>query len=292
MKAGFSIEVLRPPLIRQAYYITGSMADAEDIVHDAYVQLCKMDVRHIENPEAYLRRIVTNLAINLKERAKRQRDAYFGQWLPEPVSDSSDRTTVGKDNLSYSLLVLLESLSAKERAVFILKEAFGYEHREIGQVLNITEAGSRKLLSRAKARLAGNKRQPVPIAQQQAFLDRFLQAIWSGDASLVEALLREDATVISDGGGKAAAGKHPVAGRLSVSKMLVGLYRKFYRDALAEPAMISGQPAMLYWKDGMLQTCQIFNIDARGVSNVYLVRNPDKLKRLAKTISLPVSRIP
>ncbi|MFC3198712.1 sigma factor-like helix-turn-helix DNA-binding protein [Parapedobacter deserti] len=292
MKTGFSIESLRSTLIRQAYYITGSMDDAEDVVHDAYLQWSTLDIQHIKNPQAYLMRIVTNMAINLKEKLKRQRAAYFGQWLPEPVSDSSDKLAAGKDSLSYSLLVLLESLSAKERAVFILREAFGYEHHEIGQVLEIAEVYSRKLLSRAKARLATDKRQPVSLEQQQAFLERFLQAIWSGDTSQVEALLREDATVISDGGGKVPAGKHPVTGRLSIAKMLTGLYRKFYRDALAEPLIINGQPAILYWKDDILVNCQIFDINAAGISNVYFVRNPDKLNRLAEKKPRPMSRIP
>src|SRR5690606_32947454 len=262
MKEKVLLKSLRQKLIRQAYYITGSLDDAEDIVQDAYLQWEKAPRGYVESQEAYLMRTVTNLAINLKERQKRQRAAYFGQWLPEPLSDPADRAVSEKESLSYSLLVLLEALPPKERAVFILKEAFAYNHHEIAHALSITEAYSRKLLSRAKSRLTSAERRSVPFEQQQAFLDRFLHVIWTGDASVVETLLHEDIIAISDGGGKASAGKHPVQGRPSVTKMLLGLYRKFYREVPAERAIISGQPALIYRRDGLPVNCQIFDIDA------------------------------
>src|SRR5690606_36656887 len=147
-------EFLRPVLIRQAYYITGTMDDAEDIVQDAYLRWAGTDRAAVDRPRAYLVRTVANLAINFKERQKRQRAAYFGQWLPEPdTGASADHAIEAEGNITYSLLVLMESLTAKERAVFILKEAFDYDHREIAGILEMTEGASRKLLSRAKHRI-------------------------------------------------------------------------------------------------------------------------------------------
>lgn len=275
------IESMRPALVRQAYYITGTMADAADIVQDAYLQWTTIDKEKITNVRAYLMRMVANLAINFKKRQERHREAYFGQWLPEPVaSEQADKMINKKDSISYSLMVMLERLSVQERAVFILKEAFDYDHREIAEVLDISPAYSRKLLSRAKSRIDSNRIATVTYEERIAFLDRFQQVIQSGNTDELELLLRADVSALSDGGGKASAGRHPVVGRQSVLRMLLGLYRKFYRAYTAQPVIICEQPAFLYWKSEVLVTCQVFMVNDGRLQETYLIRNPDKLARL------------
>jgi vacuolar-type H+-ATPase subunit H len=255
--------------------------------------LCRMlisvgwgtDTTAVDRPRAYLMRTVTNLAINFKKRQQRQRAAYFGQWLPEPdVSTGADHAVEAKGNITYALLVLMESLTAKERAVFILKEAFDYDHREIAGILEMTEIASRKLLSRAKHRIGAGQKKIMDSDQQQAFIDRFLSVIQRGDAHQLEMLLREDIQIISDGGGKVSAGRHPVTGYTRAARMLLGLYRKFYHRYMIRCISVAGQPAVLYWEGDTLVNCQLFDMDTGGLRRVYLLRNPDKLRRLEKKI--------
>lgn len=287
MNKTLSVESLRSSLLRQAYYITGSFTESEDIVQEAYLKWITVDTQSVINPRAYLMRLVVNLAINWKRRQKLRRPSYYGQWLPEPVAtERADVSIDSQDTLTYSLLVILERLNAKERAVFILKEAFDYDHSEIADALNITPAYSRKLLSRAKQHIDGRQVTSVPHDEQLAFLNRFQRIIQSGDTSQLETLLLEDVVATSDGGGKASAGKHPVAGRHRVARMLMGLYRKFYRNVAVTQTIIGGQLALLYWNDDTIRSCQIFTLNNGRLQEVYLVRNPDKLSYLQKNQAL------
>jgi len=283
----FSADSLRPSLLRQAYYITGSFIEAEDIVQEAYLKWITVDTKSIINPRAYLTRLVVNLAINWKKRQKLHRPAYYGQWLPEPIAtERADLYIDSQDTITYSLLVVLERLNVKERAVFILREAFDYDHNEIADALEITPTYSRKLLSRAKQRIDAEPSAPVPHDEQVAFLNRFRQIIRNGDTAQLETLLREDIVAISDGGGKASAGKHPVAGRHQVARMLMGMYRKFYQDVAVTQTIIGGQMALLYWNDGAIRSCQVFTLNGGRLHKVYFVRNPDKLSTLQKNLEL------
>lgn len=279
----FRVDSLRPSLLQKAYYVTGSFVDSEDIVQEALLKWTSMDTGSVANPCAYLTRMVVHLAINWKKKQALRRAAYHGEWLPEPVAtERADRLIDSEETITYSLLVILERLNAKERAVFILKEAFDYDHGEIADLLAITPTYSRQLLSRAKRRVGANPSASIPHDEQLAFLNRFRRILQSGDTAQLETLLREDIVAVSDGGGKASAGKHPVAGRTRVARMLLGLYRKFYRDVVVTQTFVCGQMALLYWNEDAIRSCQIFTLSDGGLQEIYLVRNPDKLSAIQK----------
>ncbi|MGV3508513.1 MAG: sigma-70 family RNA polymerase sigma factor [Sphingobacteriaceae bacterium] len=278
------IESLRPLLITYAYNITGSLSDAEDIIQDTFIRFIAIDGRNIENPKAYLIRMVVNMAINHKNKLKKQQAAYPGQWLPEPIATEGADTSIKKrETLSYSLLVLLEKLNARQRAVFILKEAFDYEHAEIGEVIGVTEEYSRQLLSRAKKQVKAGNSQSNTISE--SMIHKYLEVISRADTQRLEELLNEDIMVISDGGGKASSGSNPVCGKKDVMAMLLGLYRKFYAKRDLVLHFVNNQPALFYYEGNILNTCQIISFENEKVSRVFFMRNPDKLKVLTKNLS-------
>lgn len=279
------MDSLRPLLTTYAYNILGSLEEAKDIVQDALLKFIQLDGEKIENKKAYLVRMVINLSINQKKRQKKFVASYPGEWLPEPVAtEHADTNIIREELLSYSLMVLLEKLNARQRAVFILKEAFDYEHEEIADVLGITEENSRQLLSRAKIRLrldTSFKEQTTP----DDYLDKYMEVIRDGDSGKLEKLLAEEIKVVSDGGGKAVAFTKPVVGRKPVISLLMGIFNKFYHKVDIRKGSINHQPALFYYESGKLVTCQIFSFKNQHVDNIFFIRNPDKLKELEK---LPV----
>jgi len=268
-------------LITYAYNITGSYEDAKDIVQDAYLKFMPIE-ENIENKKAYLIRTVVNLSINFKNRQKKLLFEYPGAWLPEPVAtEKADTEINSKETLSYSLMVLLEKLNAKQRAVFILKEAFSYDHEEIAEVLGVTVENSRKILSRAKEQLqSGDIATPKEISS--AYVDNFINIIHNTDMEALEKLLNKDIVLVSDGGGKVPSSLKPVEGKDHVTKFLLGVYNKFYRSQRIEKAFINHQPALLYFVDDALTNCQVFSLNDGKIASIYFIRNPDKLKLLEK----------
>ena len=208
---------------------------------------------------------------------------YPGEWLPEPVAtEKADAEINSKETLSYSLMVLLEKLNAKQRAVFILKEAFNYDHDEIAEVLGITTENSRKLLSRAKEQLrSGDVITPKKISS--SYFNNYINIIHNTDIEALEKLLNEDIVLVSDGGGKVAASLKPVEGKDHVMKFLLGVYNKFYRNQRIEKIFINHQPALLYFIHNELTNCQVFSLNNNNrIENIYFIRNPDKLRLLEK----------
>jgi RNA polymerase sigma factor (sigma-70 family) len=207
------MDSLQQLLTSYAYNILGSYEEAKDVVQDVLLERLKRNGDTIENEKAYFTRSAINRAINVKNRQKKMLSDYPGNWLPEPVAtERADHDLHQKDILSYSLMVLLEKLDARQRAVFILKEAFDYDHEEIGRVLNISVENSRKILSRAKKELktaSGNIITKTPAD----YLDKYIDIIRSGDTKRLEQLLNDDIILVSDGGGKAAAAQHPLVGK-------------------------------------------------------------------------------
>lgn len=276
------MESLRPLLTTYAYNITGTYEDAKDIVQDAYLKFMSVDHGNIENKKAYLIRIVINLAINFKNRQKKSIAQYPGHWLPEPIAtEDADLTINRKEVLSYSLMVLLEKLNARQRAVFILKEAFDYDHEEIAETLSITAENSRKLLSRARDQL----QTATPVKDQnipRSYLEKFLHVLQTGDTLQLEQLLVDDISVTSDGGGKAVAFMNRILGRKDVTNLLTGLFRKFYNTVKIDLAVINHQPALFLYEDDKIVTCQILSLEGDKIKDIFFIRNPDKLKTLEK----------
>lgn len=276
------MESIRPLLLTYAYNILGSVQDAEDVVQDAYLKMMKVDPSGISDLKAYMIRTVINLSINFKKRKGKLIDNYPGEWLPEPVDTTNAETILSrKELLSYSLMVLLEKLNPKQRAVFILKEAFDYDHEQIAELLDISVDNSRKLLSRARQAM----QEATPVHEtviNKAYLDRYVSLLTNGDTENLERLLKEDITVVSDGGGKAVAFVNPIHGRGSVLALLFGLHKKFYVHVRVERKLVNHQPAFFYYEGDRLTNCQVFDIRDGVIQNIFFIRNPDKLKRLEK----------
>jgi len=279
------METLRPLLTTYAYNILGSYDDAKDIVQDSFLKFIEIDSTAIEQPEAYLKRMVINMAINQKKRLNKLVRDYPGEWLPEPIADeSADHSINRKEVLSYSMMVLMEKLNPKQRAVFILKEALDYDHSEIADLIEISEESSRQLLSRAKRQLQ-NQTNKSPFNSTPDFLKRYIDILQNADTGKLKTLMMEEITVISDGGGKVSASINPIKGIEHSFAFLSGIFRKFYWDLPYKIAIINHQPTLLYYQDGALISCNIFSIDNGLIKNVFIIRNPDKLKNLENLVT-------
>lgn len=267
-------------LIPYAYNILGSYEEAKDVVQDVLLESLNRNGDAIENEKAYLTRSVINRAINAKNRQKKMLSGYPGNWLPEPVAtEGADHDLHQKDILSYSLMVLLEKLDARQRAVFILKEAFDYDHEEIARVLEISVENSRKILSRSKKELKMEGGNSIPKTPAD-YLDKYIDIIRSGDTARLEQVLSDDIVLVSDGGGKAAAAQHPVVGKETALLFLSGIYRKFYQTKRIEKGFVNHHPALFFYEKGQLVTCQVFELQNEKVHRAYFLRNPDKLASL------------
>ncbi|HEY4110714.1 sigma-70 family RNA polymerase sigma factor [Puia sp.] len=275
------LEILFP----YAYNILGSAEDARDAIQDVLTNYYAHPREGITNEKAYLVKGVINQAINKKQRRKLvpQRE----EWLPEPVAtESADANVYLKEILSYSLLVLLEKLNAKERAVFILKESFDYDHREIADILSITEDHARKLLSRAKTKLfkPGGEapRNPVRDAHTNALLQNYVDAIRARNIGKLEALLAEDIAFYADGGGKINVYRKVTTGLVEVAEALTYVFEKYQAMATMTMAVINHQPALLFYYNGKLGSCMVFDFDPRSdrILRVNSVVDPEKLKNL------------
>ncbi len=290
----------RARLFAIAYRMLGSASDAEDVLQDAWLRYHDSRETAIRSPQAYATTIVTRLCLDRLKSARATREEYIGPWLPEPVlttttteREAPDVTAARTESVTLAFLVLLEALSPEERAVFILKEAFDYAHAEIGEMLGVTAEHSRQLLHRAKAALAaGRPKPPVSPARRREAAERFVEAFASGDAAALTTLLTSDVGIWSDGGGKASAARRPLFGRAEVLNFLVGLYRTAANsgraaDITRRMTEVNGEPALLLGVGGVLQSVFVFSVDGDAVSQIRVIRNPDKLAFI-DTQQLPV----
>ena len=275
------VERLRPKLLAVAYRMLGTAADAEDAVQDAYLRYHQY-AAEVESSEGWLVRTTTRLCIDRLRAAKREE--YVGQWLPEPVPESwagaaADRTELA-ESLSTAFLVLLETLSPAERATHVLREAFGYEFDEIAGLLDTTPVNVRQIASRARKRLGTRERRfdPPPGAADE-LAARFFAACQSGDVGAIEAMLAADVTLVSDGGGKAFAARHPVVGVRKVANLLAVVFRKLRAVGEAELTTVNGGPGVVFTVAGRPVEVITLAVDGPSVSRLYVTLNPDKLSR-------------
>jgi RNA polymerase sigma-70 factor (ECF subfamily) len=288
---------LRPLMFSIAYRMTGSISDAEDIVQEAYLRLTQVlrDGTSIGSPKAYLATVTTRLAIDHLRSARVRREAYVGAWLPEPLVEDPDPGPAEHaemaDSLSMAFLVLLESLSPTERAVFLLHEVFGYDHKQIAQITSKSEPNCRQILTRARQRIdearASSKGPRFESSRQQReeVARRFFAAAGGGDLAGLLELLAPDVVSIGDGGGKAWAMTKPLHGQDQVARFMLGLYRRGPKmGARVEFTWVNGQPGAVTY-DAEDRIINVFSLDiADGmVQAIRSVLNPDKLRHLGPT---------
>ena len=275
----------RPRLFGLAYRMLGTPADAEDVLHDAWLRLHARDLDALDDPEAWLVTVTTRLALDRLRRARTEREAYVGPWLPEPLvpeAEQPEATLERGETLTLSFLLLLERLSPDERAAFLLREVFDYSHAEAAAILDITEDACRQRVHRAKARLReGRPRFDVDQAAQRRLLQRFVAAMEAPTLDTLRALFAEDALHISDGGGVARATLRPLHGADRIARLYLQLGRNFTGPGVRyEPATLNGAPA-LFMRDGDTLLAAIWiESDVDRITAIHALRQPDKLARL------------
>ena len=262
-----------------AYRMLGTVAEAEDLVQDTWLRWSTTDRDAVREPAAFLATTVTRLAINEATSARARRETYVGPWLPEPVDTSADPLLGAEraEALSLAVLVLLEKLAPAERAAFVLREAFEYPHAAIAEVLEVSEANARQLLSRARAHLDAERHRPVDAAARARLLEAFLAAAGSGNLEALEGVLAADVVSISDGGGRVLAARKEVRGPARVAQFLLGALEKFGVGVQTVPVHVNGEPAMLGIRDGGPMALWTVEAGAEGIRRVLIVLNPDKL---------------
>jgi RNA polymerase sigma-70 factor (ECF subfamily) len=280
-------------LFAVAYQMLGSVADAEDVVQDAWLRWSAADRSGVDDERAYLVQIATRLALDRLRSARSRRESYVGPWLPEPLLtgggigtgsppvDPSEAAEVG-EQVSLALLVVLETLSPTERAVFVLREVFGLPAAEVAAALGSTEVAVRQTAHRAREHVRARRpRFDADRRAQREVTERFLAAAAGGDVDALLAALAPDVVLVSDGGGKAKAALRPITGAGKVARFLAGVSAQGLTvpDLRVEVADVNGGPAIVAWAGGkpFLSMSMVLGEDGR-IEQVLLVRNPDKLR--------------
>jgi RNA polymerase sigma-70 factor (ECF subfamily) len=281
--AAIVFDPLRPKLIRVAYRMLGSMADAEDVVQEAYLRWHAADRETVREPEAYLRRVTMRLSLDVLKSARKQREVYVGPWLPEPVMDMEEADD-DLDDITLPLMLALERLSPLERAAFLLHDVFGVSFEEVAETLDRETAACRQLASRARTHIRASRPRFEPSkARGQEIAQAFFTASRSGDMTGLQALLAEDVALYSDGGGVRPAALRVVVGMEDVMKVHGAIYATFVKLGASEmirQGMINGLPGFVTREaDGLLQTTA-FLIERGEIAAIYVMRNPEKLKHL------------
>ncbi len=268
----------RAYLFSVAYNITGQVQEAEDIVQACFEDLLLKQPQSIENTRAYLARVVANKSIDRVKQLKKERSYYTGYWLPEPyITEQSEAAY--SEILPYSLLHAMEVLNPVERAVLILREAFGFSYAGLAEICHTSEENCRQLLHRAKGKVkkAGKNIQPASDKIQQ-LLQMFLDACAQENATALSQLLREDIIVYTDGGGKATAALNAITGAVQAVKFLLGVTRKAKNEALAfEWVSVNGEPGILLLLNNKPDTLLMLEEENDLISSLFFVRNPDKI---------------
>jgi RNA polymerase sigma-70 factor (ECF subfamily) len=286
---------LRPLMFAVAYRMLGSVAEAEDVVQDAFLKMhrTELDVDEVRSMDAFAVTVTTRLAIDALRSARVRRERYVGTWLPSPLVDAAETDPMlrveADETLSSAFLTVLERLSPTERAVFLLREVFGYEYAEVAEVVGRTPEACRQLLSRARAALGSDRPRFDPSRERrEALAAAFFEALDGGDLAVLEELLAVDVTFYGDGGGKAPAIRAPLHGRTQVARFLFGLVRQSERFTVTlERVTVNGQPgARIVTADGALVgvlSAEIADGQVRSLQNQI---NPDKLCHLGRVADL------
>lgn len=277
----------RSLLFAIAYQMLGSVMDAEDMVQEAFLRWQQTSKQRVKSTKAYLTTIITRLCIDRLRSARVRREQYIGSWLPEPIvtESSADPAKMAElaDSLTIAFLVLLERLSPLERAVFLLREAFGYDYQEIGQIVEKKPANCRQIARRARQHLNEKRsRFPVSLQQQEQLTHKFIAASQQGDLQGLLDILAKDITFWSDGGGRVVACLKPLHGAAKVAGFLRAIYRRGQKLGFNydfEVVGVNGQAGIIYKLGSKIESVVAMEIEDNRIQSLYFMRNPDKLKQ-------------
>lgn len=282
----------RQHLLSLAYKILGSLSDAEDQVQETWLRFQAVDQAQVLNRRAYLSRITTHLCLDVLRKREKMSDKYVGPWLPEPLYTELDEGCMEHglefpNDLSIALLFMLERLKPSERAVFVLKEAFGYKHNQIAEMLDINTSASRQVLSRAKRSLSGTEpdrdEKPLSSQKQRDLIERIMQSLVSGDTVELRSLLSEDVTAYTDGGGQVSAALIPLRGKDRVIQVFSHLAKKFTAGNFdVEWRRINNELGLVLQDNEGLVSVMSFEFDGEQLKGIYVQRNPTKLKNFIR----------
>ena len=275
----------RPLLFSLAYRMLGSVHDAEDIIQEAYFTLSETSIEQVQNPKAYLCKIVTNRCIDLLKSARKKRETYVGPWLPEPLIIDSEKDPeqnyMMKESISTAYLLLLEQLSETERAVFLLREVLQYDYDSIAEVVGKSSTNCRQIFHRAR-KAVGNHlaSDQIPTQRAAALTEQFVTAIVSGNVNKLLSLLAVDATLLSDGGGKTKAAVFPILGAERIVRFYMGILAKFPEDFSYKFTTVNGEPGIILYVENKVFGVISLDIQNGLIHQIYWVVNPEKLTHI------------
>lgn len=275
---------VRPRLFGVAYRMLGSVSEAEDILQDVWMRWQSCDRGVVRDPTAFLMTTTTRLCINELQSARARRETYIGPWLPEPVDTSADPALGAEraEALELATLMLLEKLPSAERAAYVLREAFDYPYKLIGQTIEVSEANARQLVSRARKHLATERRESVDPAQQRLLLTMFLKAAADGDMAGLEKLFANDVISLTDGNGIRNAARVPVIGREAVAKFIYAFRGRAFTDAVFTWVVANGQPAVhVSHQDGAFETFLALSASEQGIRQLLWFRREEKISQFS-----------
>lgn len=288
MEIAQAYQTYKPLLFSLAYRMLGSVMDAEDIVHEAFLVLGEVDDKiKINNSKAYLCKIVTNRCIDKLRSAAKQREVYIGPWLPEPIVedelDQPSHSLEKKESISTAYLLLLQQLTEVERAVFLMREVFQYEYNDIATMVGKSSTNCRQIFHRAKKGIM-DRTESVKHDEghSKTYVEKFAQAVLDGNIDLIHAMLKKDAVFYSDGGGKVSAALRPIFSADHIARFLLGVITKLPENACFQFKNVNGSPGMVVIINGSIDYVVSIEVSDGKIAKLYMVSNPDKLIHLNK----------
>jgi len=286
---------LLPLLFTIVYEILGSATESDDVLQDSYLRWAEVDLATVRDTKSYLAQLVTRQALNALRASTRRREDYIGPWLPEPLlldEDDASADVVLAESVSMAMLVLLETLTPDERAVFVLREVFGFDYDEIAGAVSKSTATVRQVAHRAREHVHARRKrfEPVDAARTAEITEQFMTAAATGDMEGLLSMLAPDATWTADSGGKASAARRPVVGADRVAKAIIGIFRLGQKlpDVRIQTAVYNSAPAVIVYSADHLEGVFLIEVIDGKITHFYAMRNPDKLSGI--TIPRTISR--
>ncbi|WP_324777820.1 RNA polymerase sigma-70 factor [Virgibacillus senegalensis] len=273
----------KPLLFSIGYRMLGSVTEAEDMVQETFLKAYQIDDQKLDNKKAYLCKIMTNRCLDVLKSARYKREQYVGPWNPEPLLLESrhdidpSEVVLQKEGLSIAYLRMMEHLAPDERAVLLLREVFHFSYSEISNFIEKKEENCRKIFSRAKQKISSIEGESLNYEKNKSLIDRFIQAFQMQNIDSLLELISEVVTLYSDGGGKVNAALRPIESRSNVMAFLYGIFQKAPEDFSFEVKQVNGQPAIVTYVNGKIQSVISFYIRHDTIKEMYITMNPDKL---------------